>query len=195
MIETQILNTPIQNMWPVKQSLPTGNTFIRIRESLLNWLSGASSEQVVNNMDTTAPELSGTNLAIQMKEALSRLKAAAMDDGGTAVNYKTLRNNPDYLAYQNTYLAALRHFDPGSLSEREARAFWLNLYNALVIDAVLAFDVQSSITEGFLGIVAFFRRAAYVVGGQRVALEDMEHGILRGNQGQSIHSRRTLCDR
>jgi hypothetical protein len=32
-------------------------------------------------------------------------------------------------------------------------------------------------------MLSFFRRAAYIVDGQRVSLEDIEHGILRGNRG------------
>ena len=52
-----------------------------------------------------------------------------------------------------------------------------------MLDAVIAGEVQQSVTEGWLGQVAFFRRAAYVVDGRRVSLEDIEHGILRGNRG------------
>jgi hypothetical protein len=43
--------------------------------------------------------------------------------------------------------------------------------------------VQRSVTEGWLGILRFFRKAAYNVGGMRFSLEDIEHGILRANRG------------
>jgi hypothetical protein len=39
------------------------------------------------------------------------------------------------------------------------------------------------VTEGRLGILKFFRRVAYQVGNQRISLDDIEHGILRGNKG------------
>src|SRR5262249_33790817 len=75
--------------------------------------------------------------------------------------------------------------DLATLSSRDARlAFWINVYNALVIDAVIAFHVRRSVTEGRLGLLAFFRRAAYVVGGYRLNCDDIEHGILRGNRGR-----------
>ena len=45
------------------------------------------------------------------------------------------------------------------------------------------FGVQHSVTEGRLGIMSFFRRAAYNVGGYRVSADAIEHGILRSNQG------------
>jgi hypothetical protein len=62
-------------------------------------------------------------------------------------------------------------------------AFWINLYNVLVIDAVIAFGVHHSVAEGRLGRLAFFRRAAYHLAGRQVSLDDIEHGILRANRG------------
>jgi len=43
--------------------------------------------------------------------------------------------------------------------------------------------VQHSVTESRLGIMSFFRRAAYNVAGYRVSADDIEHGILRSNKG------------
>lgn len=108
----------------------------------------------------------------------------AMDPAGTKVDYAFLRSNPAYLAYRKECLVHLQHFQPHKLPSTEARrAFWINLYNALVLDAVINFDIRGSVTEGLLGTLSFFRRAAYVVDGQRVSLEDIEHGILRENKG------------
>ncbi len=80
--------------------------------------------------------------------------------------------------------ALLRGIDLRELATREQRlAFWINLYNALVIDAVIAFGVRDSVGEGHAGRLRFFRRAAYAVGGFRLSCDDIEHGILRGNRG------------
>ncbi len=68
-------------------------------------------------------------------------------------------------------------------TREERLAFWINVYNALVIDAVIAFGVEESVTEGVAGVVRFFRCAAYNVGGQRFSAEDIEHGVLRANHG------------
>jgi len=56
-----------------------------------------------------------------------------------------------------------------------------NLKHAL--DAVIALGIQQSVSDGRLGLLSFFRRAAYLVNGMRNSLDDIEHGILRGNQG------------
>ena len=52
-----------------------------------------------------------------------------------------------------------------------------------MIDSVIAFGVQRSVTEGWLGVLTFLRRAAYLVGGKCVSCNDIEHGILRTNRG------------
>jgi len=68
--------------------------------------------------------------------------------------------------------------DPDALAGLDARlAFWLNAYNALVLHAVCASRASGSIRE----IRAFFSDPSYGIGGQRLTLDEIEHGILRGN--------------
>lgn len=103
---------------------------------------------------------------------------------GRCVDYGRLQRSDAYEAYRSQYSPQLRALDPALLDTRGERlAFWINLYNALTINASIAFDVRTSVTEGRMGLMSFFRRAAYNVGGYRISLEDIEHGILRGNRG------------
>src|SRR5690606_36544813 len=72
-------------------------------------------------------------------------------------------------------------FDPKGLSSWEERAaLWINIYNALTIDAVIAFGIRESVRE--VPRMGFFRQAAYCIGGHIFSLDDIEHGILRGNR-------------
>lgn len=57
-------------------------------------------------------------------------------------------------------------------------AFWINVYNALMLHAVAAY----ALTEGERVPLTVFRRAAYGVGGARWSLHDIEHGVLRRNR-------------
>jgi hypothetical protein len=161
-----------------------GDFLIRARESILNQLAGVRPSLVING---GLPEVSmamPNDLAARLKQTLDELKISVMDETGSKIDYGALRNSPAYTAYREECLAVLRHFKPDNLPGHEARlAFWINLYNALVLDAVITFGVERSVTEGRLGVLAFFRRAAYLVDGQRVSLEDIEHGILRANRG------------
>jgi hypothetical protein len=77
---------------------------------------------------------------------------------------------------------AVRGLDPSALLDSERLAFWVNVYNALVIQASVEFDLRRRLDE-LGGLDAFFARAAYEIDGQTFSLDDMEHGILRANRG------------
>ena len=157
---------------------------IRARESILNQVAGIRSTPGING---GLPELDmGTpsDLGARLKQTLDDLKISVMDENGAKIDYAALKNNHAYMAYREECLSALRTFKPDRLPNTIARrAFWINLYNALVLDAIITLGVEHSVTEGRLGMLAFFRRAAYLVDGQRTSLEDIEHGILRANRG------------
>jgi hypothetical protein len=157
---------------------------IQVRESILNRLAGVAPTSTINSIQRAGHAPTAVHLAAELKQTLDKLKNTFIDESGYHVDYAALRESPAYAAYQQECLASLAQFSPDELTSEEARrAFWINLYNALVLDAVITFGVRRTVTEGWIGILAFFRRAAYSVGGVRVSLEDIEHGILRGNHG------------
>ena len=161
-----------------------GDPLIHARERILNRLAGAKPSLAINHalFDEVMPP--SADLAARLKQTLDELKFSAMDASGSTVDYAVLRDSRAYADYQEECLAALWQFKPESLpTQNDRRAFWINLYNALVLDAVISFGVQGSVIDGRLGIMAFFRRAAYVIDGRRLSLEDIEHGILRANRG------------
>jgi hypothetical protein len=103
-----------------------------------------------------------------------------------SVDYAALRASPLYNDFRQC-TGKLRTFSPSTLPDRNARlAFWINLYNTLVVDAVIALGIQRSITEQRAGLT-FLRQAAYIVGGQRLNCDDIEHGILRANRGHPFY--------
>lgn len=65
------------------------------------------------------------------------------------------------------------------VSNEEARAFWINLYNALTLHAVERSGAKQSLTAH----TGFFDRYAYRVSGHSFSLNDIEHGVLRANRG------------
>jgi hypothetical protein len=162
----------------------TNANLIKVRDNLLDRITGKSANQVLNPyVGELQPEL-GPQPAAAMKKSLDMIKMAAIAEDGIAVDYALLPHDPAYVEFHSVSSPSLMGFDPASLSTRQEKmAFWINLYNALVLNAVMQFGVQHSVTEGRLGIMSFFRRAAYNVGGYRVSADDIEHGILRSNKG------------
>lgn len=152
------------------------------REALISRVLGFDGAATLNAGVASGPVSSGPELAAALRRAMNALKAAGINETGLAVDYGRLRGSGAYVAYRSL-TPQLRDLDLAALATREERlAFWINLYNALILDAAIAFGVRRSVIEGRLGILAFFRRAAYDVGGQRFSANDIEHGILRANR-------------
>jgi hypothetical protein len=159
--------------------------FVAWRDRALDGLLGVR-HSVLNAPSAPGASGDGVRVAASLRQSINALVASASSSGAGRLDYARLAGSPAHREYRNES-AALRTLDLRSLTSREARmAFWINVYNALVIDAVIAFHVRRSVTEGRLGVLAFFRRAAYTIGGDRLSCDDIEYGILRGNRGHPL---------
>ena len=130
--------------------------YITGREKLLGRILRLESDIVFNNQSFPQTEIFQVgSLAAEIKGALNKIKSLAISNDGQQVDYKKLVQSPEYLAYREL-VSHLQGFDFHSLySPAEALAFWINLYNALVIDAVIQEQVQDSVTESWMGILGF----------------------------------------
>ena len=159
-------------------------TLVRARESLIDGVLRVDKHHVLNPDVTDSEQTADVDLLVELKRTTNTIKAQAIDDHGAHVDYGIIHQSSAYQNFRRSSMPQLGAFNPEQLaSHTEKLAFWINLYNVLLMDAVITFDVQQSVTEGRLGLLSFFRRAAYNVGGQRLSAEDIEHGILRGNAG------------
>ncbi len=66
-----------------------------------------------------------------------------------------------------------------ALATREARlAFWINTYNALVVEGIVALGIRTSIWE----VPDFLDRIGCRVGDLTFSANEIEHGVLRANR-------------
>lgn len=160
-----------------------GDMLVNARETLLSRGLGFRRDAVLNDGAAGGQPPPSADLATALKAAANALKTAGIDEDSRRVDYARLRASDAYAALRHDLTPQLRRLNLADLATRAQRlAFWINLYNVLVIDAIITFGVQDSVTEGWLGVISFFRRAAYDVGGQRFSANDIEHGILRANR-------------
>lgn len=107
-------------------------------------------------------------------------------------DYVNDQGRVDYARWQqesaqelDQWLAANREVDIEVLDRESAIAFLINLYNALTIQQVLQKYPIDSIRPSFLGIpnwlafLRFFIKKRYVLKGQSLSLNAIEHTILR----------------
>lgn len=115
---------------------------------------------------------------IALTLAMADLKMRFIDAEKGVVRYNTIRGAEEFERYKDL-TKRLQSFDLRTLQERNQKlAFWINIYNTAVIHGVIELGLEISVKE-FHG---FFNRVSYEIGGFRFSLNDMEHGILRGNQ-------------
>lgn len=118
------------------------------------------------------------NPAQALMQASRAMQASAVDPASGWIRYAALRESEAYAGYRQI-ARSLPRCKRADLGEGgRLLAFWINLYNALIIDAVLHYGIEGSLSDH----LDLFRRAAYNVGGMRFSADDIEHGVLRANR-------------
>lgn len=125
----------------------------------------------------TVTEEGGEELQRRM---LLLLGASTTPEG--RVDYARLRASGELCEAVNCS-RRLQHVDLSRLQTRAARlAFWINVYNALVLHGIIALGVRRTVWE----VWNFFGRVSYRIGGFTFSADEIEHGILRGNRRRII---------
>lgn len=130
------------------------------------------------NRGPSPPKVPDASISEELYQAVGRLmEEAKYDPVAARLDYGSLTGSEAYRAY-TALSAGLKGFDPSRLTLREERlAFWINLYNCLIIHGIIELGVKESVRE----VSWFFNRIAYNIGGWVFSPDDIEHGILRGN--------------
>jgi len=128
------------------------------------------------------PPLDGAPAAAhtQAQTLASRMLGAfgAATDGAGRVDYARLSSSGEFTDAVEA-ARGLARVGLETLSGHGARlAFWINVYNALVLHGIVSLGARRSIVSTW----SFFGRAAYRVGGLVFSPDDVEHGVLRGNR-------------
>lgn len=152
---------------------------IFLRERFLDIVSGSDRSETLNQEGTHDTDSSGGDLAAELIHLLHEVLSSGWVIHDENVDFAALHTSPLYEDFLSC-TGKLSTFDP---SNSDAQlTFWINLYNILVLHGVIALNVRCSVMERRMGL-RFFRQAAYIVGGQRMSGDDIEHGILRANRG------------
>ena len=112
----------------------------------------------------------------ELHEPLTKVLSESVVNGH--VNYKAIKNNPEFTNYLET-LKNETKFD----NKNEKLAYWINAYNALVIQGILRGGSPGS----FFSRMSFFKDDKYEVNGRKITLYDIEHKIIRPLEEPRIH--------
>ncbi len=119
--------------------------------------------------------------------ALSSACAAHYDAARHSFDYARFADSPEYAELRRA-ARALADFDAAALRIGLRLAFWLNVYNALVLHAVIARRALSGVRK----VADFFTASQYMIGGHVFSLDEIEHGLLRINAPRIVFGAKPL---
>lgn len=126
----------------------------------------------------TASENEGAaELSLLLREMILKLFSEHLSADGKSVDYKGMSANPAFERYCELAIQ-LQRVELLSLSREEKLAFFINIYNALVIHGYLRLGAPTNMWQRY----RFFNYVSYLIGGEVFTLQDIENGILRGNR-------------
>ncbi|MFO7962773.1 MAG: glycoside hydrolase family 15 protein [Desulfobacterales bacterium] len=129
------------------------------------------------NRGSPAGSPDSPDIAKDLKRLMNTLRGGYFRTAEGRIAYEEMADSRVYREYVNCTFH-LDQLDLSSLTARNERlAFWINLFNVLVIHGVIALGIRDSVKE----IPQFFRRIQYRVDGMCFTPDDIEHGILRSN--------------
>ena len=123
----------------------------------------------------------------ELQASLEAARAAHFDAGGALCDYAALAGSREHERL-GACVAALESRDPKQVRIAAQTAFWLNVFNAVVLRDARELSVAGGVRE----VERFFERPRVKVGGLGYSLDDIEHGVLRGNAPKFGHFRAPL---
>jgi len=81
-----------------------------------------------------------------LRQIILRLYDKHLASDGKALNYKALKQDPVFKTYVNA-TAELQKVDVVSLNREERMAFFINIYNAVVVHALAVFGPASNLKQ------------------------------------------------
>uniref|UniRef100_A0A3B5QME3 Zgc:152951 n=1 Tax=Xiphophorus maculatus TaxID=8083 RepID=A0A3B5QME3_XIPMA len=131
-----------------------------------------------NPFEAPDEEIDGpAELSLLLRELILKLFSEHLSADGKSVDYKGMSVDPAFERYCELAIQ-LQRVELLSLSREEKLAFFINIYNALVIHGYLRLGAPTNMWQRY----KFFNYVSYLIGGEVFTLQDIENGVLRGNR-------------
>ena len=164
------------------------NSIIALRQAKRKHVSHENKERpktnallankIVLNDGEPRHDIAPKEIASYLKNSMNVLRGAFFDTHKGRVAYERMKKSQAYAEYL-ALSYTLKNMNLHELkTTAEKKAFWVNMYNVIVIHGVIELGIMDSVKE----VRSFFRRIRYQIGNMFFSPEDIEHGILRGNR-------------
>eukprot|EP00794_Sanderia_malayensis_P004765 gene4765-5392_t len=130
----------------------------------------------------------------ELRKLILSIYSSHLSTDGTKVDYKAIGESSEFAQYVQ-HTAELKRVNVENATREEKIAFFVNVYNALVIHAFVERGPPTNLWQRYkgrlnynipysllLGGFRFFNVVSYVIGGYTYSLNEIENGILRSNR-------------
>ncbi|KAK1287507.1 hypothetical protein QJS10_CPB19g02022 [Acorus calamus] len=145
--------------------------------SMMTSVAHSPSTELLHNSEVLTPQNSFDPYGVHGKVKWKNIGSysSASEVSWMAVGKKQLEYAAEALKRFRLLVEQLEKVNPAHLSCNERLAFWINLYNALIMHAYLAYGLPRSDIKLF----SLMQKAAYTVGGHSFSAVDIEYIILK----------------
>ncbi|GAB2279730.1 hypothetical protein Dimus_014371 [Dionaea muscipula] len=113
----------------------------------------------------------------QLGKIMSAILESYASEDGRHVDYVSIKNSEEFRRYLNL-VQGLHRVDILALSSNEKLAFFLNLYNAMVIHGM----IRKGYPDGMIERKSLVTDFQYLIGGHSYSLSSIKNGLLRSNR-------------
>ncbi|WAR22899.1 DPTOR-like protein [Mya arenaria] len=116
-------------------------------------------------------------LGEDLRKLILKIYSSYLSADGRKVNYKGIGDSSEFEHYVRLTKELVR-VQIAEATRDEKLAFFINVYNALVIHANVTMGPPVNLWQRY----KFFNTVKYIIGGQQYSLQDIENGVLRANR-------------
>ncbi|KAK6188137.1 hypothetical protein SNE40_004387 [Patella caerulea] len=118
-----------------------------------------------------------SELGADLRKLILKLYGAFLSKDGKQVDYKGIAGSDEFKLYIKL-TKELQRVQIADATREEKLAFFINVYNALVVHANVVRGPPANLWQRY----KFFNTVRYIIGGHLYSLQDIENGVLRGNR-------------
>nr|XP_039267870.1 uncharacterized protein LOC120342896 isoform X1 [Styela clava] len=145
--------------------------------TLYRLLQDEPSNALNANVSVDVKPLPASELAVLLRKQILKLYGEFLSSDGKCVDYDGIKESDLFKEFGNL-TGQLQRVNLDNMSREEKLAFFINIYNALVIHGNVEVGFPSSTWQRY----KFFNCVSYRIGGLNYSLQDIENGILRSNR-------------
>ena len=124
----------------------------------------------------TAERRDALTIASELRMRLEDVYASYLSADGRRLDYAGIKESVGFRALVDA-TCELQTCDLSQLSRDALVAFFINVYNILIVHATTVFGTPDSLLKR----LRFFDKVGYTIGGLSYSANDIEHGVLRAN--------------